>query len=134
MLLSLRDSGADVVSMAKSRQTELEAFLKNASVGAVPAKSPEEKREAFDTLETMGIDPWSSEKVSKMRDAIEERKIGPETRYAKAYAFARAELKERNGRVFLQTRIPHEKQQWSLSCEANSMRDFVNHYRIANGE
>ncbi len=98
------------------------------------AKSPEEKREAFDTLETLGIDPWSSEKVSKMRWAIEERKIGPETRYAKAYAVARAELKERNGTVFLKNAIPHEKQQWSLSCEANSMRDFVNHYRIADGQ
>lgn len=116
--------------MVERRQVELGELVKKASVGNIPVETPLQKSEALETLSTLGINLWSSDQVSRMRNIIEGRKIGPETRYFQAYAFARAELKERNGTILLKTPIPHEKQQWSLSCEANSMRDIVNYYRL----
>lgn len=69
-----------------------------------------------------------------MRKVIEERKVGPETAYFKAYAYARSNLVSGSGNLSLLRGIPHAKQEWSLSCEANSMRDLVNYYRLGNGE
>ncbi len=119
--------------MAALRKAELSEMLEKASMGDLPAENPERKREAFETLEAVAVNAWSSDQVSRMRNVIDERQIGPETRYFRAYAVARSELKERRGTIRLKTEIPHEKQQWSLSCEANSMRDFVNYYRISQG-
>ncbi len=69
-----------------------------------------------------------------MRKVIEERKVGPETAYFKAYAYARSNLVNGSGNLSLLRGIPHAKQEWSLSCEANSMRDLVNYYRLGNGK
>lgn len=134
VLLALRDANADVEGMAAKRKTELETSLKDATLGKIGSTSPKERTEAFKTFALLGYDPWSSEDISRMRKVIEERKIGPETAYFKAYAYARSKLVNGSGNLSLLRGIPHSKQEWSLSCEANSMRDLVNYYRLGNNE
>ena len=118
--------------MAEERKAELKTALKEATLGKIRAKTAAEKTEMLETFRTLGIDPWSSSDLSKMRETAEELSVSPKTRYFEAYAFARAELVNGGGNLSLLREIPHEKQIWSLSCEANSMRDVVNYYRIGN--
>lgn len=134
VLLTLRDQGADVTAMGEARKKELGAALRDATLGKASSVSPKRRMEAFATFKTLGYDPWSSKDLSKMRQTIEERKIGSETAYFKAYAYARSNLMNGSGNLSLLRGIPHSKQEWSLSCEANSMRDVVNYYRLGNGE
>lgn len=118
--------------MAEERKAELKTALKEATLGKIRAKTAAEKTEMLETFRTLGFDPWSSSDLSKMRGTAEELNVSPNTRYFRAYAFARAELVNGGGNLSLLREIPHEKQIWSLSCEANSMRDVVNYYRIGN--
>lgn len=134
VILSLRDSKADVTKMAEKRRNELPDALKEATLGKVQAKTEEERKSAFAAFAALKYDPWSSSDLSKMRQQIIDRKIGPETDYFKAYAFARSGLVKTSGNLSLLRPIPHAKQVWNLSCEANSMRDIVNYYRLGNRE
>lgn len=134
VLLSLRDSNADVSAMAADRKKELETALRDATLGKMGSLSPKERSETFKTFSKLSYDPWSSSDLSKMRKTIEDKGIGSGTAYFKAYAYARSNLVNGSGSLSLLRGIPHEKQEWSLSCEANSMRDLVNYYRLGNGE
>lgn len=134
VLLALRDAKADIVEMTERRKGELPESLKQATLGRIEAKTDEERKAAFAAFSVLKYDPWSSADLSKMRQEIIDRKIGPETAYFKAYAFARSGLTKTSGNLSLLRRIPHSKQEWNLSCEANSMRDLVNYYRLGNNE
>lgn len=134
VLLSLRDGKADVAKMVEERIASLPKALREATVGNVRPKNASERERAFAVFSKLGYDPWSSKNLAEMRKNIEEKRIGPNTPYFQAFAFARRELVNRSGNLSLATKIPHEKQRWNLSCEANSLRDLLNYYRIGKGE
>lgn len=75
ILLTLRDSGANVSEMASDRKKELETALRDATLGKTGTLSPKAKTEAFKTFQTLSYDPWSSADLSKMRQAIEDKGI-----------------------------------------------------------
>ncbi len=75
VLLSLRDSGADVSAMAANRKKELETALRDATLGKAGTLSPKGKTEAFKTFRALSYDPWSSSDLSKMRQTIEDKGI-----------------------------------------------------------
>ena len=134
VLLTIRDEGSDPEAAVRKRDETLAKALKKAEEGRTAARSAKELSNMAEVFSTLGLDPWSSLDVEKMRKTVEERKIGPDTRYFRAYANARAQLANRGNSFSLVRRIPHAKQGWSLSCEANSMRDLVNFYRLGRGE
>lgn len=134
VLLTIRDEGTNAEEAVTKRLEELERALKKAEEGKMPAKSAKDRANMAEVFSASGFDPWSENDVATMKKIIEARKIGPNTRYFRAYANALAQIASRNGSLSLVRSIPHAKQGWSLSCEANSMRDLVNFYRLGRGE
>lgn len=118
---------------ASKRKEELQSALKNALAGDF-FLSQTDTDTAEKTLQSLKTNPRSFVAADKMRTRILEEKIGSSTPYFKAYALLRKKLLAFSGEVRIPVAIPHEKQRWNLSCEANSLRDLVNSYRIPKKE
>ena len=95
--------------------------------------SEADSKELESVFAQIGKNPWNAGHLHVMRSEIIKEQLGPNTRYFRAYALAK--LRNTVASRFLSVgNIPHAKQKYALSCEANSLTDLVNYYRTRSGK
>ncbi len=79
--------------------------------------------------------PWNINDIKTMRKAIVTEGYSSQTLYTKAYLTALKTFShsQKSNRLYLKESLNHKKQEQWLSCEANSLTDFLNFYRVRSG-
>lgn len=115
---------------------ETMAVMLKAEKGAtLPESSILDEKTLKETFQELGFYPWSGTDLRTMRKAIAIEGLSSQTRYVKAYVSAWHYFGKGAGttRLYLKESLKHEKQKQSLSCEANSVADYLNFYRLRTG-
>ncbi|MDD2566101.1 MAG: C39 family peptidase [Candidatus Gracilibacteria bacterium] len=91
------------------------------------------KFDKFNTLENVNI--FSKDDFNRIYNNIIKEKISPESDYMRGFFYWYATYKKilGNSTLTLNTNFGHSKQLYTLSCEANSTKDFINYLSIKNG-
>lgn len=92
----------------------------------------ENKYNKLITLEK--FNPLSKNDFSKIYSKIQKENISPDSDYMKWFQFWYANYKEilTKNTIALKSNLNHAKQEYSLSCEANSIKDVINYYNSKN--
>lgn len=84
-------------------------------------------------VKILGINPYDSYELARMKQAIWSEKISPNSAYFIAYKYLRNELTSIGKTIRINSPISHLLQTKKLSCESNSATDLINHYRTLSG-